>query len=80
VTNGNTNVAPGTLALRLLKGVGASEGEGVYVDEDVGVGGRGAEADFRFSLWLALGLESKCHWGAPFMEPFNTILLQNITL
>ncbi len=48
--SGNTTDAPGTLALRIVKCVGASvsEGEGVDEDEDVGVGEDETESEFWF--------------------------------
>jgi hypothetical protein len=46
--NGNTNVAPGILAPRIVEGVGASmsEDESIADGEDVGVGE--TESEFRF--------------------------------
>jgi hypothetical protein len=48
--SGNTTVAPQTLALRIVEGVGASlsEGEDADEDDDVGVGGGETESEFRF--------------------------------
>jgi hypothetical protein len=46
--NGNTTDAPGTLALRIIEGVGASLSEGEGVDEDVGVGEDETESEFWF--------------------------------
>ncbi len=45
---------PTTLALRIVEGVGASliEGEGVYEDEDVGVGEEETESEFGFDWGL----------------------------
>ena len=42
--------SPTTFAPRIVDGVGASlsEGEGVYVDGDVGVGEGKTESEFRF--------------------------------